>query len=169
MAKQIIILNGSPRKNGATKKLIGSFIEGAETSGNNIREFCLNDMNIHGCAGCLRAGQNPESPCSIKDDMDKIYSAFVRCDTVVFASPIYFWTITGQLKTATDRLYAELECLGYGKFARECALIMTADGSDYSKAVSWYRNYENNLGWKNLGEVLGKNKEREAYNLGVSI
>lgn len=169
MLKQIIILNGSPRKNGNTRKLIRAFTEGAQSKGHAIKEFYLNGMNIHGCIGCLNAGRNPESPCSVKDDMDEIYLAFAVCDTVVFASPIYFWAVTGQLKTASDRLYAELECLGYGRFARKCALLMTADGSDYSKAVSWYRNYENNLGWKNAGEVLGKNKEREAYELGASI
>lgn len=65
--------------------------------------------------------------------------------------------------------YAELECLGYGKFARECVLLMTADGSDYSQAVTWYRTYERNLGWKNRGEVLGKSKLEAAYQLGASL
>ncbi len=46
---------------------------------------------------------------------------------------------------------------------------MTAGGSDYSQAVTWYRTYERNLGWKNLGEVLGSGKTDEAYRLGQSI
>lgn len=81
----------------------------------------------------------------------------------------WFWTITGTLKTVADRLYAELECLGYGKFARESVLLMTADGSDYSQAVTWYRTYERNLGWKNRGEILGKGKTEAAYQLGASL
>ncbi len=101
--------------------------------------------------------------------MEQIYSAFADCDVVVFVSPVYFWTITGTLKTTVDRLYAELECLGYDKFARESILLMTADGSDYSQAVTWYRTYERNLGWKNRGEVLGKNKLEAAYQLGASL
>ena len=101
--------------------------------------------------------------------MDQIYAEFENADVVVFASPLYFWTITGTLKTAADRLYAELECLGYGKFPKKSVLLMTADGGDYSQAVTWYRTYERNLRWKNLGEVLGKGKTKEAYQLGASI
>ncbi len=77
--------------------------------------------------------------------------------------------VTGCLKTAVDRLYAELRCLGYAGFERECALLMTADGSDYSQAVRWYRTFERNLGWKNLGEVLGAGREGQARSLGARI
>ena len=169
MPKNIIILNGAARKNGSTVKLIQSFSEGACSAGHHIQEFYLDSMNIHSCKGCLRAGRDSKSPCTQKDDMEQIYSAFADCDVVVFASPVYFWTITGTLKTIADRLYAELECLGYGNFARESVLLMTADGSDYSQAVTWYRTYERNLGWKNRGEVLGKSKSEAAYQLGASL
>ncbi|MCD7855271.1 MAG: hypothetical protein LUG66_06620 [Clostridiales bacterium] len=46
---------------------------------------------------------------------------------------------------------------------------MTADGADYSQAVTWYRTYERNLGWKNRGEILGKRKTEAAYRLGASV
>lgn len=169
MSKNIIILNGAARKNGSTQKLIQAFSNGACSAGHHIQEFYLDGMNIHSCKGCLRAGRDSKSPCSQKDDMDQIYSAFADCDVVVFASPVYYWTITGTLKTTADRLYAELECLGYNKFAKESVLLMTADGGDYSQAVTWYRTYERNLGWKNRGEVLGKGKTEAAYKLGASL
>jgi len=169
MAKRILILNGAARKNGSTAALIRAFSDGARSAGHTVREFYLDSMNIHSCKGCLRAGRDSKSPCSQKDDMEQIYSAFADCDVVVFASPVYFWTITGPLKTAADRLYAELECLGYGGFARESVLLMTADGGDYSQAATWYRTYERNLGWKNRGEVLGKGKTEAAYQIGASL
>ena len=169
MPKNIIILNGAARKNGNTQKLIQSFSKGACSAQHHIQEFYLDSMNIHSCKGCLRAGRDSKSPCTQKDDMEQIYSAFTDCDVVVFASPVYFWTITGTLKITADRLYAELECLGYSNFARESVLLMTADGSDYSQAVTWYRTYERNLGWKNRGEVLGKSKSEAAYKLGASL
>ena len=169
MAKKIIILNGAARKNGNTQKLVQSFSDGARSAGHTVQEFNLDSMNIHSCKGCLRAGSDSKSPCVQKDDMEQIYSAFSECDVVVFASPVYFWTITGTLKTTADRLYAELECLGYGKFAKESVLLMTADGGDYSQAITWYRTYERNLGWKNRGEVLGKGKSEVAYQLGASL
>ena len=169
MNKKIIVLNGAARKNGNTAKLVNAFTDGAKSAGNEVTVFYLDEMDIHSCKGCLRAGKDSKSPCSQKDDMDMIYAEFSSADVVVFASPVYFWTITGPLKTAADRLYAELECLGYGGFPKQSVLLMTADGGDYSQAVTWYRTYERNLGWRNLGEVLGKGKAKEAYRLGASI
>lgn len=169
MMKKILILNGAARPNGSTAKLVRAFAEGARSAGHSVQEFHLDGMDIHSCKGCLHAGQDAHSPCSQKDDMDQIYSAFAECDVVVFASPLYFWTITGTLKMAADRLYAELECLGYGKFPRESVLLMTAGGADYSQAVTWYRTYERNLGWKNRGEVLGSGKTEAARQLGASL
>ena len=169
MGKKVIILNGAARKNGNTAKLAEAFADGARSAGNEVKSFYLDGMNIHSCKGCLNAGKNSKSPCSQKDDMDKIYAEFEEADIIVFVSPLYFWTITGTLKTAADRLYAELECLGYGRFLKKSVLLMTADGGDYSQAVTWYRTYERNLGWKNLGEVLGKGKVKDAYQLGASV
>ncbi len=169
MNQKIIILNGAARKKGNTAALVEAFIHGAESAGNQVRSFYLDSMEIHGCRGCLHAGRDPKSPCSQKDDMDQIYAEFESADVIVFASPLYFWTVTGTLKTVTDRLYAELECLGYGRFAKKCVLLMTAGGGDYSQALAWYRNFDKNLGWKNLGEVLGAGKVEEARRLGASI
>ena len=169
MNKKIIVLNGAARKNGNTAKLVKAFTDGAKSAGNEVKVFYLDEMNIQSCKGCLKAGKDSKNPCSQNDDMRLVYAEFESTDVVVFASPLYFWTITGTLKTAADRLYAELECLGYGRFAKQSILLMTADGSDYSQGVTWYRTYERNLGWKNLGEVLGKGKTGEAYRLGASI
>lgn len=169
MPKKILILNGAARKNGHTAALVRAFSEGALRAGHAVHEFPLNDMNIHGCRGCLRARRDPLSPCTQKDDMERIYAVFASCQVVVFASPVYFWTISGPLKTAADRLYAELECLGYGGFARESVLLMTAGGADYSQALTWYRTYERNLGWKNRGEVLGRAKTDAARRLGANL
>ena len=167
-----MILNGASRKNGSTSRLIKAFTEGAVSAGNQVQEFYLQDMEIHGCLGCegcSRAKKGTENPWVQKDDMAEINKAFMKADIVVFASPIYFWTISGPLKTATDRLYAELRNLGYGGFPRKSVLLMTAGGSDYSQAVRWYETFERNLGWTNLGEVLGSGKTVDAKRLGASI
>lgn len=57
----------------------------------------------------------------------------------------------------------------YVKYRKQSVLLITADGSDYSQAVTWYWTYERNLGWRNPGEVLGKGKTAEVYRLGASI
>lgn len=63
MSKKIIILNGSPRKNGNTAGLIREFTKGAESSGNTVTEFFLDGMNVNGCKGCFGGGKNPGGPC----------------------------------------------------------------------------------------------------------
>lgn len=153
-------------------KLQRSFQPGAASAGNHVQEFYLQGMEIHGCLGCegcSRAKKGTDNPCAQSDDMAEIYKAFMTADVIVFASPLYFWTISGTLKTATDRLYAELRNLGYNAFPRKSVLLMTAGGNDYSQAVRWYETFERNLGWTNLGEVLGSGKTSEARELGVSI
>ena len=111
---RIIILNGDARKNGNTAKLIKAFADGATSAGNEVTEFYLQDMNIKGCLGCeyCSSAKSGQPPCIQNDDMAQINDPFRSADVVVFASPLYFWTVTGTLKTVTDRLYAQLRSLG---------------------------------------------------------
>ena len=106
MSKRIVILNGSPRKKGNTSTLVKAFIEGAESAGNTVTEFFLNSMNIHGCKGCFGGHSSRERPCVQNDDMSQIYPAVKECDVIVLATPLYYWNISGQLRTAFDRLFA---------------------------------------------------------------
>lgn len=181
MSKKIIILNGSPRKNGNTSALVKSFTEGAESSGNKVTEFFLDDMNIHGCKGCFGGGKDPDSPCSQKDDMDKIYPIYKEADIVVLATPLYYWTISGQLKTAFDRLFAVAECdPDCRNPKKDCILIMAAEGHGFEESLYWYDRLEKHMGWKNIGKILcggvmaagdikGKPQLQEAFQLGKSI
>ena len=181
MNKKIIILNGSPHKNGNTSALVKSFTEGAESSGNKVTEFFLDDMNIHGCKGCFSGGKDPDSPCSQKDDMDKIYPIYKEADIVVLATPLYYWTISGQLKTAFDRLFAVAECdPDCRNPKKDCILIMVAEGHGFEESLYWYERLAKHMGWKNIGKILcggvmavgdinRKPQLQEAFELGRSI
>ena len=181
MEKKIVILNGSPRKKGNTAALVKAFREGAESSGHTVTEFFLNEMNIHGCRGCFCGGKNPNSPCVQKDDMDRIYPAYKEADIVVLASPLYYWSISGQLKCAFDRLFAVAECnADYANPIKESVLLMAAEGWGFEETLNWYNNLEKHIGWKSIGRVLcggvmgcgdieGHKELTEAYDLGKSI
>ncbi|MCH5352873.1 MAG: flavodoxin family protein [Acutalibacter sp.] len=181
MSKKIIILNGSPRKNGNTTALTAEFTKGAEEAGNTVTEFFLGGMNINGCKGCFGGGKNPDSPCVQKDDMEKIYPVYKEADIVVLASPLYYWTISGQLKTAFDRLFAVAECdPNYRNPKKQSALIMAAEGAGFEESEHWYDHLKKHIGWQSLGKVLcgyvmqpgdieGKKELVDAYELGKSI
>ena len=181
MSKQILVLNGSPRKNGNTSELIKAFTEGAESAGNTVTTFFLDRMNLHGCKGCFGGGKNPESPCVQNDDMNLIYPAYQKADIVVLASPAYYWGISGQLKLAFDRLFAVSECNPeYETPKKECILLMAAESWEFEEILFWYDRLEKNIGWKSIGKVLcgdvmnigdikGNPKLDEARALGASI
>lgn len=181
MSKKIVILNGSPHMKGNTSALTAAFTKGAESAGHIVTEFFLGSMNINGCKGCFCGGKNPDSPCVQKDDMEKIYPVYKEADIVVLASPLYYWTISGQLKCAFDRLFAVAECdPDYRNPKKESVLIMAAEGHGFEESEYWYDRLEKHLGWKNLGKVLcggvmdigdieGKPELNTAFELGKSI
>lgn len=182
MDKKIVILNGSPRKKGNTSALVKAFTEGAESAGNSVTEFFLNNMNIHGCQGCFGGHSRKECPCVQRDDMDQIYPAVKDCDVIVLASPLYYWNMSGQIRTAIDRLFALEE--GDGNLLRghdrASALLMAAEGHGFDDVTLYYHHLLEHLQWKNIGDVLaggngdagdieGKPELQKAYALGKSI
>ena len=157
MGKNIIILNGSPRPEGNTSGLVKAFTEGAEEAGHKVTTFLLDSMNINGCKGCFGGGKDLDvnSPCTQKDDMDKIYPVYKEADVVVLASPLYYWNFSGQLRTAFDRLYAVAEGnLNRKNPQKDCVLLMAANGTGYDEILNYYNNLMEHIQWASLGTIL---------------
>ena len=182
MGKSIVVLNGSPRRRGNTAALVREFTRGAEEAGHTVTEFFLDGMEIHGCKGCFGGRSSRECTCVQQDDMGKIYPAVKDSDVVVLASPLYYWNMSGQLRTAVDRLFALEE--GDGNLLRGCGrascLLMAAEGNGFEDVRTYYDHLMEHLRWKNLGHVLaggnmdtgdidGKPELQAAYDLGRSI
>lgn len=169
--KKIVILNGAGKKNGNTAALIKAFREGAEAAGNTAEEFYLQTMNIKGCMdcqGCARKPAGDPQPCVQKDDMQQIYDAFNACDVVVFATPVYWFTISGQLKMAVDRLYAIQRNHGFDAAKKETVFLMTAGAPAEMnpQPIAWYQMFEQ-MGWKSYGMAL--NDAGTAKEIGAGI
>lgn len=182
MGKKIVILNGSPRKKGNTSALCAAFAGGAESAGHSVTEFFLGGMDIHGCRGCFGGHSERECPCVQQDGMARVYPAVRDCDVVVLASPLYYWNLSGQLRTAVDRLFAFEE--GGGNLlrgnGRGGVLLMAAEGSGFEDVALYYDHLMEHLRWKNLGKVLcpgvtdigdiaGRPELEQARRLGASI
>ncbi len=99
---KVVVLNGSPRKDGNTAALLKKATE--DHAGVDLEYFNLVDMTIKPCISCMYCKTHPL--CSIKDDMGKIYKAVQDADVVVLGSPLYMGAETAWLKGAIDRMYA---------------------------------------------------------------
>ena len=107
--KKIVILNGAGKKDGNTRAIIDAFRDGA--AGNEMTEFYLQTMSIHGCLDCGTCGKKEKGsaePCVQQDDMADLYGRLMAADALVIASPVYFYGISAQLKTLVDRLHTPM-------------------------------------------------------------
>ncbi len=100
--KKIVAFNGSARKNGNTHFLLNSFLEGTEKSGAGFEKIDAHEINLDYCNGCLRC--NLIKRCSIRgDEWNELSAKIIDSDVLVFATPIYFHHVSGQLKKIIDR------------------------------------------------------------------
>lgn len=163
--KKILVVVGSGMKNGNTYHLAKSFVYGAKESGNEVELILLGNKNIHGCINCQACQKDHH--CHLQDDMLELYDKFLNCDVLVFASPLYFWSISSMVKAFIDRLYAISTNDEYPY--KETVLLMTSGSKrDYAfdQPVSFYNFLNKQLKWKSLGTVLArgcKGKVGEKY------
>ena len=154
---KILIFNGSPRLHGNTAGLIDAFKQGAERKGHEVTVLNLQKMDIHPCLGCFGGGKNPDKPCVQDDDMLQVYPLYEEADVVVLASPMYYWSISAQLKMAFDRLFAVAEKdANYCNPKKACIMLMAAEGDsedNFEPVKHYYHSLLTHLGWDNLGEV----------------
>lgn len=97
---------GSSRKGGNTEVLLDVALEEAKENGILVDKILLRDKTIgpcDGCMGCVKTGK-----CVIEDDAQEIYNKMLVSDGIIWATPVYFWSMTGQTKTLMDRTYALL-------------------------------------------------------------
>ncbi len=158
----ILILNGSPRQNGNTKKMIEAFTEGAQKNNNEINVIDICKKNISGCLGCEHCHTKGNGVCIQKDDMTEVYEALKSAEMLVVASPIYYFGYTGQLQCAIHRTYAT----GKPKNLKKTILILSSGSDDvyegaiyeYKKTFSDYMKVEDAGIYKAYGE---KNRSEE--------
>ena len=101
MSKNVLIVSSSPRKGGNSETLAASFAKGAEEAGHKVETIYLREQKYgfcKGCLACLKAGH-----CVIGDDAVEIAARMHDADVLVFATPVYYYSVSGQLKTMLDR------------------------------------------------------------------
>jgi len=107
MSRNILVVTGSPRKGGNTSIMADTFIEGARGAGHKVTRVDAGLANINGCIGCQYCFAH-QGECFQKDDMQDIYPLIRACDTLVYATPIYYFTFPAQFKAFMDRMFCGL-------------------------------------------------------------
>ncbi|MBR4673467.1 MAG: flavodoxin family protein [Victivallales bacterium] len=149
---KILVLTGSPRRNGNSATLTEHFIKGAKEAGHSVERFDAAFKKVHPCIACNSCGM--DGPCVFKDDFEFVRKHIIDADCVVFATPMYYFGISSQLKAVIDRFYA---INGQIHVPKKAVLLMTYANSAASEAVPIKSHYEvllRYLGWTDAGQVI---------------
>lgn len=155
MSKKIVVITGSPRKNGNSFAMTEAFIKAAKAKGHVVTRFDAAMKNVGGCHACETCFKT-EKACSFDDDFNIIAPDILEADAVVFTTPVYWYSIPAQIKGVIDRLFSF--CVAGKDIAgKECALITCCEEDDMSVMDGVRIPIERSaalLKWKMVGEVL---------------
>ena len=130
MSKKIVVITGSPRKDGNSFAMTDAFIRAAEEKGHSVTRFDAAQKNVgvcHACETCYKTGK----ACSFDDDFNEIAPALLEADVVVFSMPVYWYSIPAQIKAVIDKMYSF--CVAGKDIAgKECMLIACCEEDDQS-------------------------------------
>lgn len=179
MSKNVLILSGSPRKNGNSDLLCDEFMRGAIESGNKVEKIRVADKKIAPCSGCYYCNSH-NGQCAHKDNMADILQKIIDADVIVLSSPVYFYSISAQLKAVIDRTVARwLEVKN-----KEFYYIVTMADEDLASAdttLACFRGYADCVecavekgvvignGVYDIGEVRETAVPMQAYEMGKSV
>lgn len=155
MSKKIVVITGSPRKNGNSTKMAEAFIRAAEAKGCTVTRFDAAFMNLGGCHACQTCFKNGRA-CTFDDDFNKAAPSIEEADAVVFAMPVYWYSIPSQIKCIIDKLYSF--CVAEKPVGgKKCAVISCCEENDMTVLDGVRKPIERSaalLGWTMAGEVL---------------
>ena len=151
---KIVVLEGSPNRNGSTHILADCFCQGAKEAGHTVELINVAFADIHPCTGCIHCGY--EGPCVQKDDVETIRKKILDADMMVFATPLYYYGMSAQLKKMIDRFCA-FNSSNQRKHMKS-ALLAVAWNSDswtFEALEAHYRTLVRYLNFQDMGMVLG--------------
>ena len=175
---KIVVLASSPHKKGTSNTLVSEFVRGAKESGKSVEVIDLAHTDIHPCMGCDACGMNGD--CIQKDKGNEILNKIIEADAIIFASPVYYYNVSSQLKMMIDRFYAKTMKITNRKLL--AGVIMTAWNDDdwtYGAIDKYFDILFDYMHFRDIGRIYGKGcgtvsmmpdkYYKEAYNMGLNI
>jgi multimeric flavodoxin WrbA len=160
--QRILVLLGSPRKNSNSTLLAEQIKKGAESQGAKVETVLLNDMDIRPCQACYACQKEGIWNCVADDDMQSLYPKLIEADAWVIASPVYWFTMSGQTKLFMDRCFALFSKTKTKSplFGKRIAIAMSyADADAFisgcANALRSFQDAFNHVGAKIVGMVYG--------------
>lgn len=179
MSKKVLILSASFRKHGNSDTLCDKFMEGAKEAGNEVEKIYINDKQINYCRGCGVC--NNTHKCVQKDDMAEILDKMIKADVIVMATPVYFYSMNGQMKTLIDRTVPRYEEIAGKDFY---FIVAAADDNkdNMRRTLEGFRGFTEDClpgakekgviygtgAWQ-IGDINASPAIQQAYEMGKSI
>ncbi len=183
--RKLLIVLGSPRKNGNSTILAAEAAKAAKAAGASVETVCLQALHIKACTACDACQRKPGSGCVIRDDMQQVYPKLKQADALLLATPIYWANMSAQMKTFMDRCYALATPTGHAFTGKKAGIILTYGAPDVFSAggINALRCFQDSFGFVDVkieGMVYGtawkpgdvkKNRSllKDAANLGKSL
>lgn len=152
---KIVVLQGSPNATGSTAILAEEFAGGARGAGHDVSIVNVASLDIAPCTGCVACGYG--GPCALYDDFDSLREDILAADMLVFATPLYYYGMTAQLKAVVDRFCSANPSIS-GKRLKSALLTVAwnADSWTFDALESHYDTLVRYLNLQDCGRVLGK-------------
>ena len=153
--KKIVVITGSPRKDGNSFAMTEAFIKAAEAKGHSVKRFDAANMKLGGCHACETCYSTGKA-CTFDDDFNTMAPDILDADVVVFSTPIYWYSWPSQIKAVVDKLYSFCVA-GKPVAGKECALIACCEEKEMEILDGVRVPLERTaalLQWKMVGEVL---------------
>ena len=147
---KILVLNGSPHKDGNTTALVSAFQKGAQAAGHEVVVCPVGTMNIKGCLGYEYCHTKGEGTCIQKDDMQKVYPELNSADMVVFASSVHYFGFTGQMECTLSRFYAGMKP---AKAAKYGLILSSGSPNVYAAIETQYKSVISLCGGEDAGII----------------
>lgn len=165
--RKVLVLLGSPRKKGNSTALADRIARGARSAGARVETVFLHGLDIRPCTGCMKCQKKGARGCVIRDDMQAVYRSMLEADAWVIASPVYWFTMSAQIKLWMDRTLAFTTYAKDAFAGKRIAIAMSYGGDDpfdsgCVNALRAFQDAYSYVGAKIMGMVYGSAMEAGA-------
>ena len=140
MKKKVVVISSSPRRQGNSEVLSDQFVKGAQEAGHDVEKVILSQYPMNPCIACEYC-RTHDNMCFQKDKANDVIQKIIDADVFVFATPIYFYSLSAQLKILIDRMFAREYEIRESQKRKKAYLILTSGTQDIEQTVGTVESF----------------------------